>query len=89
MLRLEYSEELRPTGEHGREVLSPLAGPIPSNGAKDAAGYYFHLKALQQSGLWGECSFAKFFVVGCSGWKKSRQAGWPGSRCCAAAVSLS
>lgn len=52
MLRLEYSEELRPTGEHGREVLSPLAGPIPSNGAKDAAGYYFHLKALQQSGLW-------------------------------------
>ncbi len=75
MLQLEYSEELRPTGEHGREVLCSLAGPIPSNGAKDAAGYYFHLRALQQAGLWGECSCAKLFVVWCSGWKRADRLG--------------
>ncbi|KAG2484576.1 hypothetical protein HYH03_016619 [Edaphochlamys debaryana] len=46
---LTFDETLRPDG--GSEVLCSVAGPIPCEG-KDAAGYYFHLRALQQAGLW-------------------------------------
>ena len=48
---LEFAEELRPEG--GQLIACSVAGPIPC-GSKDAAGFYFHLKALKQAGLWGE-----------------------------------
>nr|AAD26632.1 GlsA [Volvox carteri f. nagariensis]AAD26633.1 GlsA [Volvox carteri f. nagariensis] len=50
-LSLEFVEELRPGTPDGRLVTCSVAGPVPY-GAKDPAGYYFHLKALQQAGLW-------------------------------------
>ncbi|KAG2428866.1 hypothetical protein HYH02_014277 [Chlamydomonas schloesseri] len=49
---IEYDEDNRPSGYGGREVVCHVAGPIPSPVAKDPAGYYFHLRALQQAGLW-------------------------------------
>ncbi len=52
-LRLEFVEELRPGTEDGCLIICCVAGPIPC-GTKDPAGFYFHLKALKQAGLWGE-----------------------------------
>ncbi|GIL94969.1 hypothetical protein Vretimale_1073 [Volvox reticuliferus] len=50
-LSLEFVEELRPGTDDGSLVVCSVAGPISASG-KDPAGYYFHLKALKQAGLW-------------------------------------
>ncbi|GLC41260.1 hypothetical protein PLESTB_001081800 [Pleodorina starrii] len=50
-LLLEFVEEHRPGTADGRLLVCCVAGPI-SCVNKDAAGFYFHLKALKQAGLW-------------------------------------
>ncbi|GLI61035.1 hypothetical protein VaNZ11_003299 [Volvox africanus] len=50
-LSLEFDEGSRPGTDDGRLVVCSAAGPIPAS-RKDPAGYYFHLKALKQAGLW-------------------------------------
>lgn len=42
----------------GQEVVATNAAPLKGHAGRvrDAAGFYFHLAALKQAGLWGECA---------------------------------